>query len=72
MTPQERKRTMESLIFLVEKRNIENPDKRDLKERQYANGSTQRAYMIREEASTPASTTDSVCIKKASGCKRKT
>jgi len=62
MTPQERKRAMESLIFLVEKRNIENPDEKELKARQCANGSTQRAYMSREEASSPASATKSVCI----------
>ena len=71
MTLQERKRAVESLIFLVEKRNIENPDKKELKARQCANGSTQRAYMSREEASSPASTIESVLIMTAIDAKER-
>ena len=71
MTPQERKRAMESLIFLVEKRNIENPDKKEIKARQCVNESTQRAYMSREEASSPASTIESVFITSAIDAKER-
>jgi hypothetical protein len=47
MTQIERKRAMESLIFLTEKRD------KTIKARACANGSTQRAYIPREEASSP-------------------
>ena len=47
---------MESLIFLAEKRNG------DIKVRYCANGSTQRTYIPKEEASSPTVGTDSVLI----------
>ena len=48
MTTLERKRAMESLIFLNEKRDGET-----VKARMCANGSTQRAYISREEVTSP-------------------
>jgi hypothetical protein len=55
MTTLERKRAMESLIFLNEK-----PDGETVKARMCANGSTQRAYISREEAT--SSTVSSAAI----------
>ena len=49
----ERKRALESLIFLTEKRED------SVKARHCANGSTQRNYMEREEVSSPAVSTES-------------
>jgi hypothetical protein len=56
LTDQERQRTMESLIFLVEKRNGE------VKARTCINGSTQREYMGRDEAASPTASTESIII----------
>jgi hypothetical protein len=56
MTMLERKRAMESLIFLAEKRDG------TIKARTCANGSTQRAYIAREEATSPTAATDAILI----------
>ena len=56
LTPLERQRAMESLIFLTEKR-----DKR-IKARMCANGSTQRAYTPKEEATSPTAATESILL----------
>ena len=56
MTQVERKRAMESLIFLVEKRDGR------VKARTCANGSTQCAYMERDEAASPTAMTESILI----------
>jgi hypothetical protein len=47
---------MESLIFLVEKRDG------SVKGRTCANGSTQRKYMDRDEAASPTASTESILI----------
>ena len=54
MTPLEKKRAMESLIFLNEKRDG------TIKSRMCANGSTQRAYISREEASSPTAASEAI------------
>jgi hypothetical protein len=54
MTRLERKRAMESLIFLTEKRD------ETVKARVCANGSTQRAYISREEASSPTAASEAI------------
>ena len=56
LTAQERKRAMESLIFLVEKRDGR------IKARTCANGSTQREYISKEEAASPTAATESIMI----------
>jgi hypothetical protein len=56
MTILERKRAMESLIFLTEKRD------ETIKIRVRANGSTQRAYIAREEASSPTTASEAILI----------
>jgi hypothetical protein len=57
MTTLERKRSMESLIFLTEKRD------ETIKARMCANSSTQRTYIAREEATSPtAAATDAILI----------
>jgi hypothetical protein len=56
MTPLERKRAMESLLFLIEKRNGR------IKARTCANGSTQREYINREDATSPTAATESILI----------
>jgi hypothetical protein len=56
MTPLERKRAMESLIFLAEKRD------KTIKARMCANGSTQRTYIAREEAMSPTAATGAILI----------
>jgi hypothetical protein len=56
MNPKERKRAMESLIFLVEKRDG------TVKARTCANGSTQREYIEREDAASPTASTDSIIL----------
>lgn len=56
LTEQERRRAMESLIFLVEKRDG------TVKGRTCANGSTQREYMDRDEAASPTAMTESIII----------
>jgi hypothetical protein len=57
MTILERKRAMESLTFLTEKR-----DETTIKARVRANGRTQRAYIAREEASSPTAASDAILI----------
>jgi hypothetical protein len=52
----EKKRALESLIFLTEKKSGL------VKARHCANGSTQRAYMEREEVSSPTVSTDSTLL----------
>jgi hypothetical protein len=54
MTKRERKRAMESLIFLTEKRD------ETVKARVCANGSTQRAYMSKEEALSPTAASEAI------------
>ena len=56
MTPQEKKKALESLIFLVEKRDGK------IKSRHCANGSKQRAWMNPEEAASPTAMTESVML----------
>ena len=56
MTQAKRKKAMESLIFLVEKRDGR------VKARACANGSTQREYMERDEAASPTAMTESILI----------
>ena len=56
MTSLERKRAMESLIFLAEKRDGM------IKARTCANGSTQREYIDRDDAASPTASTDAVLI----------
>jgi hypothetical protein len=56
MTPLERKRAMESLIFLAEKRD------ETIRARMCANGSTQRIYIVREEATSPTAAADAILI----------
>jgi hypothetical protein len=53
-TKLENKRAMESLIFLTEKRN------ETAKARVCANGSTQRAYISQEEASSPTAASEAI------------
>ena len=52
----EKKRALESLIFITEKRDG------TIKARHCANGSTQRAYMDREDVSSPTVSTDSTML----------
>jgi hypothetical protein len=52
----ERKRAMESLIFLTEKRD------ESIKAQVRANGSTQGAYIAREEASSPTTASEVILI----------
>ena len=52
----EKKRAMESLIFLVEKRDG------TIKDRTCANGSTQRTYIDRDDAASPTASTDAILI----------
>jgi hypothetical protein len=52
----EKKRALESLIFLTEKRDG------SMKARHCANGSTQRDYMEREEVSSPTVSTESTML----------
>ena len=56
LTPKERKRAMESLLFVVEKRDSR------VKARFCANGSTQREYMDRDETASPTVMTESIFI----------
>ena len=56
LTPQERRRAMESLMFLVEKRD------KTVKARTCANGSTQRKYTPKDEAASPTAATDSILV----------
>jgi hypothetical protein len=56
MTQLERKRAMESLIFLVKKQDGR------IKALTCANGSTQHAYPDRDEAASPTAMTESILI----------
>jgi Reverse transcriptase (RNA-dependent DNA polymerase) len=56
LSPLERKRALESLIFLVEKRDGR------IKGRYCANGSTQREYINKEDAASPTAVTESIII----------
>ena len=56
LTEQEKRRAMESLIFLVEKRDG------TVKGRTCANGSTRREYMDRDEAASHTAMTESIII----------
>jgi hypothetical protein len=56
MTQLERKRAMESLIFLAEKKDGR------IKARTCANGSTQRDYIDRDDAASPTATNESILI----------
>ena len=56
LTRLERQRAMESLIFLIEKRDG------SIKARTCANGSTQRSYIPKEEAASPTAATESIII----------
>ena len=56
LSKREKARAMESLIFLAEKRD------KSVKARTCANGSTQRTYILREEAASPTAATESVMI----------
>ena len=52
----EKKRALESLIFLVEKKD------KTIKGRTCANGSTQREYVNREDATSPTAATESILL----------
>ena len=56
LTAQERKRAMESLIFLIEKRDCW------VDARTCANGSTQRKYISKEGTASPTAATESIII----------
>tara|TARA_B110000116_G_scaffold23331_1_gene17939 strand:- start:29 stop:655 length:627 start_codon:yes stop_codon:yes gene_type:complete len=56
LTPEERKKAMESLMFLTEKRDG------SIKGRTCANGSTQRSYISKDEASSPTAATESILL----------
>ena len=56
LTTIERKRALESLIFLTEKRDG------NVKGRTCANGSTQRGYILRDEAASPIVITESILL----------
>ena len=56
MSPQERKRALESLIFLTEKRDG------TIKSRHCANGNPQRQWMDREEVSSPTVSTEATML----------
>lgn len=56
MTPQERKKAMESLIFLVEKKNG------SVKARTCADGSVQRIYTSKQDTASPTVLTESILL----------
>jgi hypothetical protein len=56
LDPKEKKRAMESLLFLTEKRDGR------IKGRACANGSIQREYINREDAASPTAMTESILI----------
>jgi hypothetical protein len=65
LTPDEKRHAMESLIFLTEKRSGE------VKARMCANGSIQRAYISKEDASSPTAMTESILLTAAIDAKQK-
>jgi len=56
LTKMEKDRAMESIAFLTEKRD------KTIKARMCANGSTQREYIDRDDATSPTASTDSILI----------
>lgn len=56
LTEEEKKKALESLMFLTEKRD------KSIKARTCANGSTQREYIDREEAASPTASTEAILI----------
>ena len=56
LSPSERKKILESLIFLVEKRDG------TVKARTCANGSVQRAWMGKEDASSPTVSLEAILL----------
>eukprot|EP00957_Ditylum_brightwellii_P200690 15299047-Ditylum_brightwellii.AAC.1 len=56
LTPLEKNRAMESLIFLTKKRD------KTIKAKSCANGSTQRSYIAREKAASPTAATEAILI----------
>ena len=56
LTPRERKKVLESLIFLVEKRDGR------IKARACANGSVQRAWMHKDDAASPTAAVESILL----------
>ena len=56
LKPDEKKKTMESLLFLTEKRDGR------IKGRTCANGSVQREYIEREDAASPTAMTESILL----------
>ena len=56
LTEKENKRATESLIFLLHKRSVK------IKARTIKNGSTQRAYIDRDEVASPTEASDSIII----------
>mmetsp|Transcript_11837 Transcript_11837/g.17121 ORF Transcript_11837/g.17121 Transcript_11837/m.17121 type:complete len:448 (-) Transcript_11837:440-1783(-) len=56
LTPQELKKSLDSLIFLTEKRD------RKIKACTCANGSTQRPYTLKEESTSPTTMTESLLL----------
>ena len=56
MTEHENNRAMESLISIVQKRSSK------IKARTIANGSTQRAYIDRDESASPTAESDAIII----------
>ena len=56
LSPSERKKVLESLIFLVEKRDGR------IKARTCANGSVQRVYMDKEDAASPTVSTEAIVL----------
>jgi hypothetical protein len=65
LTQQEKKRAMESLIFLVEKRDGR------VKARACANGSTQRDYINKDDAASPTAAIESILLTAAIDAKEK-
>jgi hypothetical protein len=56
LTPQEKRKAMESLIFLTQKRD------NTIKARTHTNGSMQRSYIPKDEALSPTAATEAVII----------
>ena len=56
LTPQERKKAMEAVIFMVEKRDGV------IKTRLCANGSIQRTWMMKDDAASPTAMTESILL----------
>ena len=61
LNSRERRRAMNTLMFIEQKRNLEDEEIK-LKGRSCANGSTQRAYMNKEDTSSPTATQEGLLI----------